>query len=299
MGFDEKMKIALCECRGIWIYDIDRKFKYIYPFTTENQAVYMPTLDLAGKTMLTVGSSNDQVLNAISLDCRNIIVYDICPFTLDYYNLKKAALKALSREEYIIYFAFDSYKNRTGFNKKTYQKIREALVSISDESTCFWDTLYKKYSGPRIHRRLFTTTCQEFPPSELNTYLSDDDHYQYLRDRIDNAQVIFKYEDIFKANFDMPFDVANLSNLVTYYNPQLILELFNKTYASINDNGTIMICYLYEIDKETILHNPDSNPAVKDLMSVLPSNAILYSFSSVYKGELSDTIVTYKKVKKI
>ena len=67
-------------------------FTQIYPFTTENINGYLPLFDLNNKTLLTVGSSGDQVLNAVISGCKEIDVIDLCPFSQEYFNLKRAAI---------------------------------------------------------------------------------------------------------------------------------------------------------------------------------------------------------------
>ena len=52
---------------------------YIYPFTTEMISGYFDKLDLKEKTVLTVGSSIDQGLNALLLGAKNVTVFDINP----------------------------------------------------------------------------------------------------------------------------------------------------------------------------------------------------------------------------
>lgn len=72
--------IDICEDKYIkWKYS--GSFFRPYPFTTENISGYIKEFDLKNKSLLTLGSSGDQVINAALFNCRNIHVIDICPFT--------------------------------------------------------------------------------------------------------------------------------------------------------------------------------------------------------------------------
>lgn len=52
-------------------------FNRLYCFTTENINEYIDRFNLEGKSLLTVGSSSDQVLNAHFLGCNDITLIDI------------------------------------------------------------------------------------------------------------------------------------------------------------------------------------------------------------------------------
>ena len=59
-------------------------FDKVYPFTTEKISSYFPALNLADKSILTVGSSCDQVFNALVCGAGRIVVYDIEVFAYDW-----------------------------------------------------------------------------------------------------------------------------------------------------------------------------------------------------------------------
>ena len=63
-------------------------FQRLYPFTTENIAGYIDKFNLKGKSLLTVGSSADQVINAIYKGSKDITLYDVNIFAKYYYYLK-------------------------------------------------------------------------------------------------------------------------------------------------------------------------------------------------------------------
>ena len=88
ISVDDKIKEVNEMCKGLWAFELDNMFKYVYPFTTEHIAGYLPYFDLKDKSLLTVGSSGDQVLNAILMGSNDITITDLCMFAKEYFNLK-------------------------------------------------------------------------------------------------------------------------------------------------------------------------------------------------------------------
>ena len=60
--------------------DLENGFNKLYSFTTENIKDYISSFDLNNKSLLTVGSSADQAINAILNGCKDVTIMDINPF---------------------------------------------------------------------------------------------------------------------------------------------------------------------------------------------------------------------------
>lgn len=67
-------------------------FQEVYPFATENMNAYFERLELSDKSVLTVGSSCDQLFNAIAYGAKSVTVFDINPNVKKYYEWKKQLL---------------------------------------------------------------------------------------------------------------------------------------------------------------------------------------------------------------
>ena len=82
MPYIEKKELASNLINGRYIHYIDHySFQRPYPFCNENVSGYLDFLDLERKSLLTVGSSADQAISAVSRGCTDITILDICPFT--------------------------------------------------------------------------------------------------------------------------------------------------------------------------------------------------------------------------
>lgn len=68
-------------------------FQRPYAFCNENVSGYLNFLDLKDKSLLTVGSSGDQAISAITRGCKDITALDICPLSEEVFYLKKLQSK--------------------------------------------------------------------------------------------------------------------------------------------------------------------------------------------------------------
>ena len=165
---------------------------YIYPFTTEMISGYFDRLDLKDKTVLTVGSSIDQGLNALLLGAKNVTVFDINPNIESFFEHKRKLILSKTRNE-------------------LYEAVLES------------DFLYTK-------KDIFSKNAVML----MNTYLSSNQQYENLREKLENCDISFIIGDIFKmeeSHIKEKFDRIILSNalqyLPIYADEPFILKKFN------------------------------------------------------------------------
>ena len=105
----------------------------VYHCSNERLNAYFKDLNLTGSRIATVGSSGDQVLNAIYYGAKDITLIDANIFTRAYYEYKTAMIKNLD---------FKTFKQHLGrfsmFNWKIYSKISHDL---STRIKLFFDEL--------------------------------------------------------------------------------------------------------------------------------------------------------------
>ncbi len=255
---------ALIEVGKLYEYKdrIDRKkssctgfseLSSIYPFTNENIAAYYSKFDFKDKRILTVLGSGDQVLNAILLGAKEIDCFDISIFANFYFALKKAAIKALTYEEFLDFFI----EYNTVFEIKLYSKICKYL---SPEIKKFWDSLYLEFSGYQIRKSdLFEQTFSHFTDEDsilkTNLYLNETEYYK-LREVIDNCEVRFFNCDILSLSevCRNDYDFIGLSNIysrVWTSEKETLENEIVKLGKMLNKNGVIIIDYAwnkYDLD---------------------------------------------------
>jgi len=309
-SIDEKLKLASEMCDGNYMNT--HNFSRIYPFTTENISAYLPLFDFVDKSLLTVCSSGDQALNAILCGSKDITVFDICPFAKEYFYLKKAAIETLTIQEFLRFFCYKDYPvtffdNKNAFDIRIYMKLRDALKNDSEETEYFWSELFKKYSSIRVRNSLFSFDENKYKLIKLmNNYLKNDDAYNKLRDKFNAADIKFISGDIFNDNIDGSFDNVFLSNLGSYYNLVEIRNLFDKILVNLNDDGRMMIAYLYETDllSDDYMEGEAEIYNIPKVLKMFPKDIVFDSFIGVRgllfkSNRIRDNVITYKKVKKI
>jgi len=249
---------ALGRSKGKFVtIDADR-FSWIYPFTTENINGYIDLFSLKDKSLLTVGSSGDQAINAILKDCKDITILDINPFTKYYFNLKKAALLTLNYEEFCKFFCYIDYPkvfkyNYDTFNVESYNKLKELLKQLDEQSFVFWDILFKNCNPEDIRKRLFEYDEERLNVvKKMNLYLKDEDTFNKSKIKIKNINPKFIEGNIFKIKLEKTYDNIFLSNIGTYYSLEDDKKLVQKLDNNLNINGKMLMCYLYRTTKDTV-----------------------------------------------
>ena len=278
-----------------------------YPFTTENISGYIKLFDLKDKSLLTVGSSGDQAINAILRGCEDITVMDINPFAKYYFYLKKAAILSLNYKEFCEFFCYKYYNgikcNPQVFNLKSYNKLKEILRNLDEESFLFWDTLFTKCKGKNIRRTLFK--CDEVGLrvlKKVDPYLKNRLLYNKTKSKIANINPKFIKGDIFKIKLHRTYDNIFLSNIGTYNTQQKLKDLIDVLSMNLNDEGKLLICYLYNTFKDTKYYN--KWPEIYDLDKLYKLFAEYITDFKSFKGicdimfsdrSVKDSVVVYQK----
>ena len=278
-------------------------FNRIYPFTTENISGYLPYFKLQNKSLLTVGSSSDQIINAMINGCHDITVVDTCPFTKEYYEMKKAAMLSLTQEEYMDLLTFErEYRTfrrpkEKMINKELLKKIKEALSC--EESFEFWRRLSKEYPIEWIRSRLFST--DEYTKDiieQLNPYLQGD-NYRLAQKKVGEITPTFIQGNIFDEPFQRKFDNIWLSNVFDYSKNKIRQREMKEFIENLSEDGIILLYYLYStsISGESVIYNQlyDPNRNIKSF----PEGCKYYDLVGVdrliHHTKTTDGIITYQK----
>lgn len=240
-------------------YEILREegtFFWIYPFTTENIAGYINMFDLKNKSLLTVGSSGDQAINAILRGCEDVTIIDINPFAKYYFYLKKAAILTLNYKEFLDFFCYrfynDSNSNEKTFNLNSYNKLKDTLKELDEESFIFWDTVFAKCNRKDVRNQLFKTDETGVRVlKEVNPYLRNKYSFTKAKIKIGNINPKFIRGNIFKTKLHRTYDNVFLSNIGAYNTQKDLKGLVDRLAPMLNNEGKILICYLYDTIKDT------------------------------------------------
>lgn len=311
-NFDNILNSAINRCSG----NYDNTFSYsrfneLYPFTTENINGYINEFDLDNKSLLTVGSSSDQIINSIYFNCKDVTVIDICPYTKYYFYLKKAALLELDYVDFFYFFCYKNYPsffrdNNNAFNIECFNKFNSLLKEINNEAYLFWNELFNKFTPLDIRKNLFNMDEDNvFTLRNTNAYLNNKFTFNEIKDKIRDVNPKFIYGDIAKVEINDTFDNIWFSNIGTYLHTLDLKSLVEKYDNNLNLDGKMLICYLYETVRNigyfkdwATIYNLDKTYEVlgdyiSDFVSFIGVKGILHDDTSI-----KDSILVYKKVKK-
>lgn len=247
---------------------------FIYKFSNESIIDYQKYLKNRNNAFI-VTASGDQILNSILEGTTNITSCDVSRFPKYFFELKKAAILSLSKDEYLDFFLKDDNYDDI-LNDDIYDNIRN---NMCDEDREFWDGLFQFFEGGEIYNSsLFS---HEIVTPQLvisrNSYLQDN-NYNKLQSNIEKTNInhqIGNVRDII-LNEKKEYDLVNLSSIIYYYNGNY-KELLES--IKLSDVG-IILTYLYDKGKRNI----DDVFKEKE-----------YSFDNFSKS--GDGVMIYKKIK--
>ena len=278
--FEETLYKASSTCDGSFRYISE--FSKIYPFTTENIAGYIDYFDFDDKSLLTVGSSGDQILNAFYNGARDITLFDINEYAKYYVYLKIAAILSLSYKEFKAFFFRHGLtpfvRNHHMFSPELYEKIKGNLRLLDYESFLFFDELFSLYEPTKIRERMFDDDeDRNVVIKGMNKYLKDEESYNKLQAII--RKISFRYinGNIFEEDVNGKFDNIFLSNLCTIANLEQLKSLLQKLDRNnLNSGGSIQLGYLwnasfdseeYKADWKEIYKMPIAKDYLKDFIT--------------------------------
>lgn len=219
----------------------------IYIKSNEKIDKYQKYLERRRK-ILSVISSGDQILNCILGGTKVIDAFDVSVFPKYFLRLKMAAVKGLTREEYVNFF-YGNVRPDERFDEM-YDKIR---IFLNGDALIFWDGLFDYFDWYDIYNStLFSTEpIIKSHAIDQNKYLNGD-NYKKLGGLVDDV-VIKTIEgnilDIY-PQFKDSYDLIYLSNIIYYADFNEYVQLLSK--FNLNDQG-IILSYLYQVTKEVII----------------------------------------------
>lgn len=240
-------------------------------FTTENIKGITENVHFEGKDILLPCSHGDHIFNAILFNANSIEAYDINALSKHMFELKKAAILALTKEEFLEFFFITNISIASkAFNKTTYHKIREFLPK---ESKIYWDYIYAKYTEKQIRKsNLFSkTSYSKKDIVAINPYL-EDFNYEQLKQKLRAFNLRFYHADIadLSTRQDTKYDYIYLSNIAEYLCSNNVLATLQSIVVnlekSLNPNGKIGVIYLYSYRDEYFFDSksPIYNQFIRD-----------------------------------
>jgi S-adenosylmethionine:diacylglycerol 3-amino-3-carboxypropyl transferase len=221
----------------------------MYIYATELVGDYYERLGLAGKNVLTISGSGDQVLNLFLYKPSKVTAFDVNKWSYHMVSLKIAALKILSYKDFLIFFGRE-YGSGT-FDEKLFRKIR-TILNWSSRVFFYWIGRKKGVFGNEkfFRQREFIKVT----PLAVNNYLKDRRTYDEAAQNV--MPVTFIHSDVIDIvnKVNSKFDLINLSNVPNYLGGRSPKEeflpkfenLLNKLHSILKPAGAI-IYYSYDV----------------------------------------------------
>ena len=282
-------------------------FDKLYSFTTENISGYIKHFSLNNKSLLTVGSSGDQVINASLKGCHDSTIMDISPNTKNYYYLKIACLLNLNMNEFLTFLCPTHYKeyyriNHELFDKTVFNRIKNTLKELDIDAYMFWDKMFDAYSPREILGNLFLNdiiSAEEIKKSNL--YLNSELAFDEAKVKIKNMNTSFIIRNIKDVRLTKTYDNMWFSNIGGDY---MEIHEFVDTVSSLSKNlnldGKILVSYLYRVTKQNSkLKTCKDTFHVDDLLKLLKENNLktrTYMVDGVCKTA-KDAVLIHKKTR--
>ena len=226
---------------------------FIYRFTNESIELYKNYL-MNRKKVLSVTASGDQILNSILFGSKEIDSFDVSRFPKYYFELKKAAIETLTRDEFIDFFVGKHLSSLVGFiscykgleNDKLKEYYSGFNSNMDKDYKEFWDEIFDIYDINQVfYSSLFFSDDCHF--QALNPYLYDN-NYEKLQKNIKNAKVKHYIGDIRQISgmLNKEYDLVNLSNIINYIDSDEYKDILNN--LSLSDDG-IALSYIPVLEK--------------------------------------------------
>lgn len=249
----KEYNVALENIFGYWFQKapdfLNLATLYVYPYSNEQLNKSLEDIDLAGKRVLTVGSSGEQLLTSVYKGAREVTQIDGNPFAQAFTELKIAGIKNLTRQEFIDYF-----KDMKIFDYKYYSKISHDL---SDDSKVIFDTILlnapNESTLDSIRKIIIPDNAEMYSLNEMmkNEYYMSDENYLILREKLSKAKLSFicaPFEE-FHNKATGKYDLIMLSNIKGYVGAfDFFDEVAKLSKNHLSDKGNMQVHYAFNED---------------------------------------------------
>ena len=198
-----------------------------YLFTNERLQGVFDNISVKDKSVLTVGSSGDQVLSSIFYGAKNIDLFDANIFAPTLIDFKIASIKALSFEEFC-----DFYSDFIAKFDKYYPRISSL---IPDKSREFFDHIV--LNGDSEHLSNFLQSSFESGDLKDIFYANNKSNYHKLKQILleDDFNLRYNIGDFyeFPRLTYKKYDLILLSNIAEYNETEIVDPMHKKQFFNV------------------------------------------------------------------
>lgn len=237
------------------IYEDENNYTLNKAFAISNEKLpdVFNGLDLKNKSVLTVGSSGDQALNAILKGCKNVTIIDANIYTEPFVEYKLALIKTFDFKTFN-----DLFIKPRAFNWKVYAKISH---NLSPKTRQFWDSLMLDLTsnaewGEFTEKDITSKMLMIDHSDRHSVFYKDEKMYNLLQSMLNdkNTKINFVNAEFqeFPNVLQEKYDLIYLSNIYDYYrkNEVAFIKVVNELYKN-NTKPKGKIFANYDFDGHT------------------------------------------------
>ena len=245
------------------------KYQKFYFCTNENIKSYINYFDYSNKQKaLTVLASGDHMFNLIEKRIKDIDTFDTNYLTKYYvFGLRYAMIRKYNYNEYLNTLKL-LVDDNTSLDIIT-TIINELLPFMSSDYKRFWKQvneynyiLQKKYKrNLNLLNMLSLGTCDVNYIMSKNSYLSNEENYNKLRNNLSSTNITYKNLDAIKIpeKYSDNYDLILLSNIPKYlgkyfwsYDKNNFIEYINNLKNMLTDDGILFFNYIHDYSSNNI-----------------------------------------------
>lgn len=215
----------------------NRTMAKAYVISNENQEKTFSLLsNTPKKRALVVGSSGDQLLNAVLNGAEDATLIDGNLYARYFTEYKIAAIKNLNFEN----FTNNFLEPTKMFSHEIYQKL---FLDLSPDAQSFFGTIFQLDSPWHTYLRLFGEPYYDYFGS---SYYKDEQAFIKLKEKLKSTNITYidaKFKD-FPTKVQGKYDLIMLSNIFDYTRNGKFKHIVNQLYTNnLNTGGQIQIQY--------------------------------------------------------
>lgn len=226
----------------------------VYMTSNEYLNDYFKNLNFKDKKIATVGSSGDQLLNAIFYGCRDATIIDGNILAQPYIEYKIALIKNLDYDEFVkIYFEGDDIFDWSLYARISHdlsdivKQFFDELFLLQDTHTKFPNLDYYHVVDSNMIKYNILNHFSKLKYSSL--FYQDEESYNKLKEILNTEKInidykISKFQD-FPTELNGSYDAIFLSNIYDYVSRASFIRTINKL-KNINLNESGIIQYQYQ-----------------------------------------------------
>ncbi|MBQ7352137.1 MAG: DUF3419 family protein [Clostridia bacterium] len=221
--------------------------KRVFAFSNENLSQMLRDFDFKGKKVLTVGSSGDQMFEAVLRGASEVTIIDANPMTQPFVELKMAGIETFEMEDFYEYMTREKI-----FDPHMYRKVSHLL---SDRAKEFWDSIMLDIDHSDIGVNMkataaFAQTGFSSKGKDFCSYFESKANYDRLRRYLKRCKINFiqaELSDFEKVLKDNKYDYILLSNIEDYVDvDEFFANMTKLGHKNLNKNGVMQVYYVFQ-----------------------------------------------------